>query len=525
MKSPISRRNFLQISLASLATAKGLSSLPAFSQSSQTQPNIIIILADDLGFSDIGCYGAEIETPNLDQLAREGLRFTQFYNCAICSPTRAALLTSLYPHKVGLGDLVNTTGEKRPPAYQGYLSDQCLTIAEALTPTPYRRLMSGKWHLGEFRPHWPLDRGFEEYYGLISGSTSYFNPNFRTPNTNTVRIMARGNEPITEFPDNFYMTDAITDEAIEMIKKYGNRREPFFLYVAYTAPHWPLQSLPADIAKYEGKYLVGYEKIRQDRYHRLLELGLIPKSGLLPEMDVRVQPWETLENPAWEDRRMAVYAAQIESMDRGIGRLLMTLDQLEITDNTVVMFLSDNGADTSQLSGNNPAIKPGTPDTYMSYGIGWANVSNTPFKRYKREVYEGGIATPLIVRWPATITPGQITHQVGHVIDLMPTCLEMAGVNLAALPFPLDGQSLLPIFQGNQRQSPEFLYWECRGNRAIRQGNWKLVFDGKLQEWELYNLELDRTEINNLAQQYPERVEQLLTQWMQWATESNIWRG
>ena len=507
-----------------MGAMKLLSCSNASDRSATHRANIIIIMADDMGFSDLGCYGSAINTPNLNQLAREGLRFTQFYNCALCSPTRAALLTGLYPHKTGMGDLVNTKGQKRAPAYQGYLNDRCLTIAEALEPAGYQCFLSGKWHVGEHRPHWPLDRGFEEYYGLISGASNYFTP--KIDPKNRVRMIAENNTSLENFAEDFYFTDAISDRAVKMLEQSQNSDRPFFLYVSYTAPHWPLHALPEDIQKYQGKFSQGWDAIREQRTQRLIAEELIDKNWQLSQRDPRLELWENIEHKEWEDMRMAVYAAQIDRMDRGIGKILSTVTKIGAQSNTLAIFLSDNGAESSNLAGNNPNMMPGSKETYMSYGIGWANVSNTPFRRYKKEVYEGGISTPFIARWPGVILPDRITHQVGHAIDLMPTCLDIAGV-----PYPqqienrrlssLDGKSLLPILQGKSREGHEFLYWECRGNRAIRQGQWKLLFDGNLKEWELYNLEADRTETQNLASDRPEIVTKMLEEWIRWAAEIN----
>jgi len=528
MKKQINRREFIKISLG---TAVTYSFMPPFApivgQRQARRPNILIIMADDLGFSDLGCYGSSIETPHLDRLAKEGMRFTQFYNCARCCPTRASLLTGVYPHKAGMGGMVSRKHKKRPPAYQGFLNDRCITIAEALAEAGYHRLMSGKWHLGEFRPHWPLDRGFEKYYGLISGASSYFDTSFVEPGTDKVRTMARDNSPIVERGDDFYMTDAITDNAVTMIERYSQENSPFFLYVAYTAPHWPLHALPEDIRKYKGKFLDGWDVIRLRRYNRMIERGLIDPKWRLSKRDERVPKWKYADHKEWEDMRMAVYAAQIDRMDQGIGRILDTLKKVGVEQNTVVMFLSDNGACAEILRGNDPAVMPGSKETYMSYGIGWANVSNTPLRGYKKSVYEGGIATSLIVRWPGVIKPGTITHQVGHVIDLMPTCLEIAGIRYPETfrgkeLIPLDGKSLLPIFQGKTRDGHETLYWEHLGNCAIRQGSWKLVKRRGSKEWELYDLRDDRTETNNLAADYPQRVRDMEGQWLAWAKKVGV---
>lgn len=528
MNTYLTRRQFIQKSTTAAGALALSPLLNCSNEPTATRPNIVIIMADDMGFSDLGCYGSEIETPNIDRLADQGVRFSQFYNCARCCPTRASLLTGLYPHRAGMGQMINRQGEQRPPAYQGYLNDRCLTIAEALRPAGYRTLMSGKWHVGEHHPHWPLNRGFEKYYGLISGASSYFDTSFIEAGTDKIRMMLRDDTEIVEKGEGFYMTDAITDHAVQMIEENGQRDNPFFLYVAYTAPHWPLHALPEDIEKYKGKFADGWDAMRERRHRKMIELGLVDPAWQLSQRDDRVPHWEFAENKEWEALRMAVYAAQIDRMDYGIGRILDKLKAVSAEENTLVMFLSDNGGCAEVLQGNDPNIQPGGPDSYMSYGIGWANASNTPLFRYKQYVHEGGIATPLIVRWKNVIKPGTITHQIGHVIDLIPTCLEAAGAKYpdefnGKQLLKLDGKSLLPILKGNNREEHEAIYWEHLGNCAIRQGKWKLVMDGQLKEWELYDLEADRTETNNLVKLYPDQAEQMKKMWEHWAGEVAVW--
>ncbi|NOZ62558.1 MAG: arylsulfatase [Calditrichaeota bacterium] len=491
------------------------------------KPNIVLIMADDMGYSDLGCFGSEINTPNIDSLAEEGLKFTQFYNCARCCPTRASLLTGLYPHRAGMGSMINRKNQPRPPAYQGYLNDHCVTIAEVLRQTGYHTLMSGKWHVGEHRPHWPLNRGFERYYGLISGASSYFDTSYVVPGTDKVRIMVNDDKEIVEKGHGFYMTDAIADHAVEMIKNYANSDKPFFLYTAFTAPHWPLHALKEDIEKYRDKYLDGWDVLREKRRERMISLGLIDEKWGLSKRDNRVPPWERAEHKQWEAMRMAVYAAQIDRMDQGIGRILAELKRTGADKNTLIFFLSDNGGCAEILRGNSPEIMPGGPDSYMSYGIGWANASNTPFRRYKKWVHEGGISTPLIARWKGVVKPNTMTQQMGHVIDLMPTILDVAGAKYpeefkGKKIHKLDGKSLLPALKGKTRQGHEALYWEHLGNCAIRQGKWKLVMDGKLKSWELYDLEDDRTERRNLTEKYPKKVKRMRKQWQKWAEDVKV---
>jgi len=491
------------------------------------RPNIVLIMADDMGFSDIGCYGGEIHTPNLDSLAAGGLRFTQFYNAARCCPTRASLMTGLYPHQAGIGHMV---GDKGYPAYQGYLNDRCVTIAEALKLGGYRTLMSGKWHVGEDRPHWPTDRGFDKYFGLISGGANYFD--ITKPKAKGVkRQMAVDDQPYTPPKEGFYITDAFSDNAVKFVDSYGRDDKPFFLYLPYTAPHWPLHAWPEDIAKYKGKYKGGWDKLRRRRYARMVEMGLISSKWKMSPRDATAKLWSEVEDKDLLDLKMAVYAAQIERMDYGIGRVLDKIRQIGAWDNTLIMFLADNGgcAEGGPVGFDNRknGLPPGGVDSYMSYGLSWANASNTPFRRYKHWVHEGGIATPLIAHWPATIKKGgSLTNEPGHIIDIMATCLDVAQVEYPQVHkgnriVPLEGRSLLPIFKSGKRNGHEAIFWEHEGNRAVRMGKWKLVaVHGK--SWELYDLEADRTELNNLAQEYPEKLEQLDTMYKEWAKRCGV---
>jgi arylsulfatase A-like enzyme len=500
---------------------------PSVGQASKGRPNIVLIMADDMGFSDIGCYGGEVNTPNLDRLAAGGLRFTQFYNAARCCPTRASLMTGLYPHQAGIGHMV---GDKGYPAYQGYLNERCVTIAEALKLGGYRTMMSGKWHVGEERPHWPVDRGFDRYYGIISGGANYFDIS-KTKAPGVKRTMAIDDKPFVPKPGSFYMTDAFSENAVKFIGEHGRSPEPFFLYLPYTAPHWPLHAWPADIAKYKGKYLKGWDRLREERHERMIKMGLVSRKWKMSPRDTATWPWDNEKNKELLDLKMAVYAAQIERMDYGIGRVLEKIKDIGVQENTLVMFLADNGgcAEGGPVGFDNRknGLPPGGVDSYMSYGLSWANASNTPFRRYKHWVHEGGIATPLIACWPAVIKDGgSLTHQVGHIIDIMATCLDVAGIEYPRTYkgrelIGLEGKSLLPIFKSRERPGHKVLYWEHEGNRAVRQGKWKLVAaHGK--PWELYDLEADRTELNNLADKYPEKVQQLLAMYESWARRCGV---
>jgi arylsulfatase A-like enzyme len=491
------------------------------------RPNIVLIMADDMGYSDIGCYGGEISTPNLDRLAARGLRFSQFYNAARCCPTRASLLTGLYPHQAGIGDMV---GNKGYPAYQGYLNDACVTIAEALKPAGYHTLMAGKWHVGERRPHWPTDRGFDRYFGLISGAANYFDIS-KTKAKGVTRQMAFDDQPYQPPKDGFYMTDAFTDHAVQFLDEHGRDEQPFFLYLAYTAPHWPLHALPEDVAKYRGKYLQGWDALRDERYARMVQMGLLSGKWPLSPRDPANQPWDQEKDKELMDLKMAVYAAQIERMDRGIGRVLDKVRQLGKEDNTLVLFLADNGGchegGPRGFDNRGNGLPPGGVDSYMSYGQSWANASNTPFRRYKHWVHEGGISTPLVACWPGVgQNEGRITPEVGHIVDIMATCLDAAGIGYPTTHqghavTPLEGRSLLPVLTGGRRRGHPALYWEHEGNRAVRQGKWKLVATAG-GPWELYDLEADRTELNNLAAAHPEKVAELAARYADWAERCGV---
>jgi arylsulfatase len=472
-------------------------------------------MADDMGFSDIGAFGSEIATPNLDRLAKGGIRFTQFCNTARCCPSRTSLLTGLYSHQAGIGHMIQDYGL---PGYRGFLNDRCVTIAEALAPGGYHPLMVGKWHVGEQRPHWPLDRGFEHYFGLISGADNYFRPQ---------RQMALDNQPWKPDAPGFYMTDAFTDHAVKMIDEYARKPDPYFLYLAYTAPHWPLHARPDDIAKYRGKYRKGWDQLRRERHERQIASGIVQaKWGITPR-DEEVPAWDSVGNKDEQDLRMAVYAAQIDRLDHDIGRLLQKVKETGTEDDTLIMFLSDNGGCAEENIKGEQAVPPGPAESFTSYRRPWANASNTPFRLYKHWVHEGGIATPFIAWWPKTIKQaGTLHHQPAHIIDLAPTVLAAVGVQYPRTlkgqeVLPQEGKSLLPTFQGKQRQLHDTIFWEHSGNHAIRQGDWKLV--SKFPEhWELYNLADDRTEMKELGAKQPARVKEMRGLYDAWAKRCNV---
>lgn len=526
-------------------------------------PSILLILSDDMGFSDLGCYGSEIQTPNLDALARNGLRFTQFYNAARCCPTRASLLTGLYPHQAGVGHM---TADRGLEGYRGQLNRECVTLAEVLRAGGYRTYMCGKWHVNrDIRPEgdksaWPVERGFEKFYGTITGGGSFYDP---TTLCRQNQFITPDNDPEYK-PTNFYYTDAISDNAVRFLRQHDveSPDRPFFLYVAYTTAHWPMHALENDIAKYRGKYDGGFEPIRRARFERMKQLGLIERNQELSPAD---EQWRETPNKEWEARCMEVYAAMIDCMDQGIGRIVAQLKQAGRLDTTLLFFLQDNGGCAEQMGrtanapdspkplkpfGPNdlqpriwppmqtrdgrwvrtgPDVMPGPPDTYVAYGRGWANVSNTPFREYKHWVHEGGISTPLIVHWPAGISPrrrGKLERQPGHLVDIMATCVDVSGAQ-----YPLEfgghsiksrqGVSLRPAFQGRALRRAQPIFGEHEGNRAIRSGKWKLVAKEN-RPWELYDMEKDRCELHDLAAINPRKVAALSAQWDAWAAKSNV---
>jgi arylsulfatase A-like enzyme len=488
------------------------------------RPNIVLIMADDLGFSDLGCYGGEIETPNLDRLAAEGMRFTQFYNCAVCRLSRASLMTGLHPRRADRTRL---------------LHDNMTTLAEVARSSGYHTSLTGKWHCPVTKPRdktrLPTRRGFEEYYGLAAGCCNYFNPAKPFPESYTGQgpePFLNQETPVTTFPSDFYTTDAFTAHAVKQIEKFASAEDgsPFFLNLCYTAPHYPLHAKPQDIAKYKGRYDDGYFMMRERRHRRLVELGLFDPQWKLSQpvptlsksrYDFAITPWEQIPDKARETRRMEVYAAMVDSMDQGIGRVLDALGRAGVANNTLVMFLSDNGG-CAGFADHDDAELPGGIDTFDYVAQGWGWAQNAPFRRYKTWTHEGGIATPMIARWPGITQPGSLTHQVAHVVDFMPTLLDVTG---AAYPekrngvdvLPTDGLTLLPVLEGNERAGHKSLCWYLYGNRAVRQGKWKLVWGDNARKWELFDLESDRTETDDLAARYPGRVKQMEADWRRWA--------
>ncbi len=508
--SKTNRREFIKRSAAATAGitfgATGiLASKLGCTNEAHRRPNILLIMADDMGFSDLGCYGSEISTPNIDRLAKEGMRFTQFYNGARCCPTRASLLTGLYAHQTGMGGMVTRVPKEEGP-YQGYLNNNCVTLAELLKTAGYSTYMSGKWHVGELEPYWPVNRGFDKYYGLISGAMNYFDIS-KSKQEGLKRVFVKNGNLYDPPKEGFYSTDAFTDEALTILSDHKNEN-PFFMYLAYNAPHWPLHAYPEDIKKYRGMYKKGWTELRKERYQRQVEMGIINPEWKLSPQDPEAMNWEDVEDKERMDLKMAIYAAQIERMDANIGRVLKQLEDMNELDNTMIIFLSDNGAcaETGPLGFDGKGGwdgELGTKDSYSSYGRSWSNASNTPFRLHKQWVHEGGISTPFIVRYPGVINANQLSNQVGHIIDIMPTLLHFAGAKYPSNYngneiHPQEGKSLSPILKGEKMEARETLFWEHQKNKAVRKGDWKLVSvaDG---EWELYDLKADRTEINNLA--------------------------
>ncbi len=536
------RRDFLRwagAGAAGLALSGLPGARPADAAGRGRRPNIVLIMADDLGYSDLGCYGGEIQTPNLDALAANGLRFTQFYNAARCCPTRASLLTGVYPHQAGIGNMITHGGQATMPddldtgPYQGYLKDRCVTIAEALKPAGYRTYMTGKWHVGEFAPYWPNDRGFDRYYGLISGVMNYFGDRDRGRSPDVDRTFVVDGELAWPDEPGFYATDAFTDRAIDMLDEHPEE-DPFLLYIGHIAPHWPLHAWEEDIFRYEGGYMSGWSELRRRRYAKQKQLGLMERDWELSPQDPEAADWDELdhEKRIEMDRKMAVHAAMTDAMDRSIGRLVDKLKAMGCFEDTLILFLSDNGA-SHERGPFGRDFRPdltgpiGSVNSYHSYGRSWSNASNTPFRLHKHWIHEGGSATPLIAHWPNGIEArGEFRDQVGHVIDFLPTFLELAGAEYPSeirgleTP-PVEGRSLVPFFNSDRTEERE-IYWEHRGNRALRCGDWKLVADGEEGPWELYNMAEDRTEVNDLIDKDPDRAREMMARWEDWARRIGV---
>ena len=526
---------------------------------SPAHPNIIFILADDLGYSDIGCFGGEVHTPNLDALAKEGVRFTSIFNDARCCPSRASLMTGLYPHRAGMGGMSQKTDVE---GYLGHIRSDVPTITEILKANGYHTACFGKWHLANtlerpdhmldlnrqrfpefFCPieQYPTRRGFEVYWGALWGLVDYFNP----------FALVDGETPVKELPEHFYMTDAINDHAAAYIKQQQGSDRPFFMCLANNAPHWPLHALPEDLAKYRDLFNDGYDAIRHARYARMVAMGLVdPKNAELPK--TLAQGWDGLspEEKKWRAGLFQAHAAMIDRLDQGLGRVFAALKETGQWDNTLIFFLSDNGASPEEGYGpgfdrpsiardgrpivhktDDKTILAGDEHTFFYIGRLWANVANTPYRKAKMSQYNGGERTPMIVHWPAglKLAAGSIDNERGHIMDLMPTALEVAGAKLpdtfaGKKPLPPQGVSLLPLLQGQPKLSNHpVMYGEHEGGRSvITPDGYKLIRDRGEKEWHLYDLNTDQTEVHDLITAQPYRVARMQAMWDDWAKENNV---
>jgi arylsulfatase len=521
----------------------------AAAQTGKSRPDIIIIMADDMGYSDIGCYGGDVNTPNLDKLAKNGLRMTNFYNNARCCPTRASLLTGQYAHKVGLAANGNA------------LTRNGATIPELLKDNGYQTGMVGKWHLSddiqqptkEEQLKWlnhqgfadapfasvesyPINRGFQKHYGIVWGVIDYFDP----------FSLVDGEKNVKEVPKDYYITDAINEKSVEYINEFISKKQPYFLYVAYTAPHWPVHARPEDIAKYKGKYDLGWDEVRKQRYNRMVKMGLIdPKSCSLIDVMGRFGTWDKMskEEKEKQARKMETHAAMIDRLDQGVGQIIEALKKAKTLDNTLIIFLADNGASPeivnlpgydrpSQTRNGQPMhydaeVKTeeiGSEISYTMIGPNWANAANTPYKYWKMESYEGGIHTPMIVHWPAGLKTrkGSLNNAMGHVTDILPTLLDLTNTK-----YPdqyhnnkltsLDGFTLLPVFKGKTTKGRDSIFFQHANGMAYINGNWKIVSKtGNTPSWELYDLSRDKNETKNLSAQYPDLFNQMIASWNRW---------
>ncbi|MDR0511001.1 MAG: arylsulfatase [Rikenellaceae bacterium] len=557
MKSTALRTSlsFLGTVAAAASTAKPASTAPK-----QAKPNIIVILCDDLGYSDLGCYGSEINTPNLDRLAANGLRFSAFYNTSRSCPTRASLLTGLYQHQAGIGRMTFDDGL---PGYRGTLSHNAVTIAEVLREAGYATGMVGKWHVAETplrhdqrewlahhlyypqfadKANYPTHRGFDDFYGTIYGVVDYFDP----------FSLVEGEEPVREVPANYYITNALSDKATDYVDRYAQGNRPFFLYLAYTAPHWPLHALPEDIAQYENTYKNGWEPIREARYKRMKHSGIFPEADNYLSHRLFADRWQDNPDSVWDARAMSVHAAMVECMDRGIGRLTEALRRNGQLDNTLILFLSDNGCSNEECQNFTPGENdrpdmtrdgqaivyprnkealPGPETTYSGLGPRWANVANTPFRFWKAKAYEGGICTPMIAHCPKGMwrkLKGGVTSERGHVMDIMASCIELAGTSYPVeyngnSIIPMEGRSLVPIFKKGRREGHKWLGFEHFEQSAmISSDGWKIVRPGDKARWELYDLNVDRTELRDLADSEPAKLAAMIEAYNQWAARAMV---
>jgi arylsulfatase A-like enzyme len=510
---------------------------PALTAVADDRPNIVVVLVDDMGFSDIGPYGGEIPTPNLDRLAARGVRFTQAYNAARCSPTRASLLTGLYPHQAGMGWLDNWV-EPNSKGIRGRLLPRAVTIAEVLRAAGYFTAMTGKWHLGQQHGCTPWNRGFQRSLNSLYGEVYFPRESDRqgTENLYLDGKKLRKDSPV--FGKDWYSTDLFTEWGLKFVDEARAEKKPFFLYIAQGAVHFPLRAPAETIAKYRGRYLRGWDALRDQRYAKQLALGVIGPNWTLAPRPPEVPAWAS--QPAETQKRfgeiMAVYAAMIERIDLAMGALVDGLERRGVLDNTAIIFLSDNGGNAEGgpegvTRGDGPI---GGPQSYVLLGMDWATLANTPFRRHKHFTHEGGISTPLIVHWPAGIPAGQrgaLEKSPVHLIDVMATAVDLGGTSYPRAfggnsIEPMQGVSLRPALLGKPLTRTDPIFWEHEGNKAVRDGKWKLVLRHR-QPWQLFDMEADRTEQHDLAQQQPELAAQLEAGWNAWARRTFVdeWPG
>jgi len=523
----------------------------AAAPSSQQRPNILLIVADDLGYTDLGSFGGEITTPTLDHLAKTGAKMTGFYASPFCSPTRAMLMSGSDNHLVGFGDMAEliTDAQRGKPGYEGHLNERVVPMAQVLKDAGYRTAMAGKWHLGVAEQYSPAHRGFDQSYAMVLGGASHWGDQsgiVAVDPAKPPKAIYRENGKAIDIPrEGFYSSEAFADKLIDYLKQGESSGKPFFGYLAFTAPHWPLHAPETDIAKYEGRYKAGYDQLRRERLERMKKLGIIPADTPVYEGHPDWPKWDSL-SPAEKEseaRRMAVYSAMVENMDRQIGRVLAYLKEKGQLDNTFIFFMSDNGADGNSVYDvartrewihkdmDNSTANIGKPGSFIEYGPGWAQVGSTPFKLYKSFMYEGGIAVPAIA-WGPGVKGGTIKREFAHVTDVAPTIYELAGTRHPGVKYngkpvvPLRGKSMVGYLQNTTksvRGPDDVVGWELGGRKALRKGDWKIVYANKpwgTGEWELYNIARDRTESRNLAADNPAKLNELLSEWRRYVADT-----
>ena len=491
-------------------------------QTQNKAPNVIIIVADDLGYSDLGCFGGDIPTPNIDRLAAEGMRMINFHSNPVSSPTRASLLTGLYPTRAGVGRMGLRT---EVPEYGEHIREDCTTIAENLKSNGYATFMSGKWHLGSQTGERPAQRGFDRSYTLLAGASDYYRPS-------TLYV---DDVPVKPDEPDYYTTYHISDNAVNYIKEAGNK--PFFLYLAYNAPHWPLQAPKAEVDKYIDFYMQGWDVLRQARFEQQKAMGIISPQTVLQPRDYRVPAWDSLsedEKRSWAVK-MSVYAAMVNIVDQGVGKVIKTLEEKNILDNTIIIFHADNGAcpykSSSYVKGTPADADAQTPGSSIYYDYQWAHVSASPNFSYKRFAYEGGVNVPFIVRYPSAVKAGTISSVNAHVIDILPTLLDYTGTKLLKTfrgnktQTNLDGVSLKGVFAGSDKPVHDILAWEHGGEKGLLKGDWKIVWDkaNKVDAWQLFDMTKDGgVELNDLSGKNPEKLAELVKEYEAWAKRNKV---